>query len=363
MLADGDGPSIVLEGLAGKTASSAGIDCGNSGTTIRLLTGLLAGRPGEYVLSGDDSLRRRPMERVAEPLRRMGATVATTDGKPPVTVKGGALHGIDYQLPVASAQLKSAVLLAGAQARGATTVREPALSRDHTERMLAAFGVPVETGAVIRVEGAELSLPASFRVPGDASSAAFFLCAAAVIPGSDVTAEGMLLNPTRTGFLDVLRRMGADVEIEEQGRTPEPTGRVRVRYSPNLTGCEIDGREIPLLVDEVPILALTALGARGTTVFHEVGELRIKESDRLAAIRDQLGLLGGRVVVDGDKLIVEGPTRWKIPAGLDSYGDHRIAMTLRLALLMAGGDCVIDREESAGVSYPGFHEDLRGLWR
>ncbi|MBW2618944.1 MAG: 3-phosphoshikimate 1-carboxyvinyltransferase, partial [Deltaproteobacteria bacterium] len=353
---------VVIQGCGEEFADLAAIDCGNSGTTMRLLMGILAGRPGEYTLDGDESLRGRPMERVAEPLRLMGATIKCSSGKCPVKISGGSLRGIDYDLPVASAQLKSAVLLAGLQAEGRTTLKEPALSRDHTERLLELMGGQVSrSGRLWRVERSRLSLPASHLVPGDISSAAFFLCAAAIIPGSQVRAEGVLLNPTRTGFLKVLRRMGAKVELEVQDKRPEPVGRVRVAYSPHLTGCQITPAEIPLLVDEVPILSLVATQAQGVTVFQGVGELRLKESDRLAALASQLGLLGAKVTAEADRLVVEGPTPLKGAPRLDSFADHRLAMTLRLASLMAGTETEIEGEASTAVSYPGFHDDLKRL--
>jgi 3-phosphoshikimate 1-carboxyvinyltransferase len=366
----------------------AEIPCGNSGTTMRLLMGILAGVPGRFVLDGDSSLRRRPMERVAVPLRKMGAAIDCTDGGSPVTVQGGGLDGIDYELPVPSAQLKSAVLLAGLSAEGTTVVRETVPSRDHTERLLEYFGGRIfrayvhgrtsneggpwaiggpadrDTKRVAPVWGVErssLELPPEFRVPSDISSAAFFLCAAAIIPGSRVTAEGVLLNPTRIGFLKVLRRMGVPMKIVIERETPELTGSIEVSYSPELTGCEISAEEIPSLVDEVPILALVATQAEGVTVFRGAGELRLKESDRLAAIENQLGLMGARLEADHDRLTLEGPTRLKVPDRLDSYGDHRMAMTLRLAGLLDNAEPFIEGEESASVSYPEFRTTLEAL--
>jgi 3-phosphoshikimate 1-carboxyvinyltransferase len=382
------GQEVTISGAAGRVAKEAQIDCGNSGTTMRLLMGILAGIPGRFLLDGDSSLRRRPMERVAIPLRRMGATVDCTDGRCPLTVEGGGLKGIDYELPVPSAQLKSAVLLAGLQAEGTTVVRETTPSRDHTERLLEYCGGRIfrthareqfknEDGPraaskpadgerkgmspVWSVERSSLELPLEFRVPSDVSSAAFFLCAAAIIPGSRVRAEGVLLNPTRTGFLDVLRRMGARTEIFIEEESPELRGTIEIRYSPNLSGCEISGEEIPALVDEVPILALVATQARGRTVFLDAGELRLKESDRLAAVADQLSLMGARVEADSDCLTVEGPTSLKSPPQLDSYGDHRMAMTLRLAGLLDDAEPYIEGEESSAISYPEFQETLRAL--
>jgi 3-phosphoshikimate 1-carboxyvinyltransferase len=355
---------INIVGAGGRLLEGARIDCGNSGTTMRLLMGILAGRPGNFMLDGDGSLRRRPMERVALPLRSMGAAIETENENCPVRIQGGSLHGIEYELPVASAQLKSAVLLAGIQAQGITTVREPAPSRDHTERLLENWGARISgADGKFRVERSDLTLPESFRVPGDISSASFFLCAATIIDGSEVTAEGVLLNPTRAGFLEVLSRMGAQIEIETSGDTPEPWGRVTARFSADLTGCRIGAEEIPSLVDEVPILALVATQAHGTTVFEGAGELRIKETDRLAAVADQLGLMGANIAADGDRLIVRGPTALKAPQRLQSFGDHRMAMTLRLACILTNSEPMIEDEASTAISYPEFHETLNRMLR
>ncbi len=359
---ESQGEHLVLSGAGGRLKREANLDCGNSGTTLRLLMGLLAGSSGRFGLDGDQSLRKRPMERVATPLRQMGARIDTTEGRPPVRITGGGLAGIDYRLPVASAQLKSALLLAGLQAEGPTTVREPAPSRDHTERLLRMAGADIS-----RVDGgwqvrpSRLSLPERLWVPGDSSSAAFFLCAAAMWPGSDVTAESISLNPTRTGFLAVLGRMGAAVETKVDDEAPEPWGRVRVRYRGGLRACVVERREIPLLVDEVPILALTATQAEGVTVFQGVEELRVKESNRIAAVISQLGAMGATLREEGDDLLVSGPTRLQAPAALESFGDHRIAMILRLAVAMCGGDSQIHDEACAAISYPGFAQTLREL--
>lgn len=360
-LAEGD--DLRLTGLGGRLAPQARVDCGNSGTTMRLLMGILAGAGGDFLLDGDESLRKRPMERVAKPLRLMGARVDCPEGRPPVSLKGGGLKGIDYALPVASAQLKSAVLLAGVQAQGVTRVSEPSPSRDHTERLLTLCGARLDKEErAWRIEHSALTLPPELRVPGDASSAAFFLCAALITPDSQVSAEGMLLNPTRVGFLEVLRRMGANLEVEEQGWVPEETGRVLATYTPGLKACEVLPAEIPLLVDEVPILALVATQAQGTTIMRQVGELRVKETDRLAAIASQLGAMGAHISIKGDDLVIEGPTPLSDPGHeLDSFGDHRIAMTLRLAGLLCPSPPAIRDLACAAVSYPGFAQDLEML--
>jgi 3-phosphoshikimate 1-carboxyvinyltransferase len=355
---------LFIRGKRGRIRQEARIDCSNSGTTMRLLMGVLSGVSGEYTLDGDASLRRRPMERVAKPLREMGASIECTEGRAPVSLRGGALVGIEYKLPVPSAQLKSAILLAGIQAEGATIVVEAIRSRDHTERLLKLCGVRITAANEgWRVDRSTPVLPEFFSIPGDISSAAFFLCAGVIIPGSELVAEGVLLNETRTGFLDVLRRMGASLEVIQQGDRPEPWGSIRVRFSPTLSGCEIHAHEVPYLVDEVPVLALTATQAQGKTVFHDVGELRVKESDRLEAVATQLTAMGARILTQGDKLIVEGPTALEAPPELRSFGDHRIAMTLRLGCILAETNSKIDGEESTAISYPGFHETLKGLLR
>jgi 3-phosphoshikimate 1-carboxyvinyltransferase len=364
-LVERQGEDVVLHGLGRRlNPQSIDLDCGNSGTTMRLIMGLLAGLPGEYNLDGDGSLRKRPMERVATPLRQMGGQVETADGTPPVKITGGELSGISYTLPVASAQLKSAILLAGVQAGGSTTVVEPIKTRDHTEHMLRLCGAKLERSrGAWTVERADLTLPDNFWVPGDISSAAFFLCGAAMTAGGDVTAERILLNASRTGMLDVLSRMGARVEEEIQGDVPEAWGRVRVRYSPDLKGCEVTHAEIPLLVDEVPVLALLATQAEGDTVFRQVGELRVKESDRLNAIITQLNIMGADISIEGDDLLISGPTPLKAVAGLDSFGDHRIAMMLKIAGVVAGRETAVAQEECASISYPNFYQDLRALLR
>lgn len=355
------GEEVVLRGAAGELTGAA-VDCGNSGTTMRLLMGLLAGRPGSFTLDGDASLRRRPMARVADPLKRMGARVSTTEGRPPVTIEGAALSGQRHELAVASAQLKSALLLAGLQAAGETLVIEPHLSRDHTERLLAAMGADItQVDRGWRVRPSAINLPESLRVPGDISAAAFLLVGALITPGSQVTTLGVGLNPTRVGLISVLERMGAKLEVREEGQEPEPWGRVSAAYTPGLMAAEVLPGEIPLLVDEVPILALAATQARGVTVLRSINELRIKESDRIAAIITQLGAMGAKLWDHGEDLFIEGPTPLTPQGSYDSYGDHRIAMTLAVAGVLCGQTLEVAEAACAGVSYPDFYRDLEAL--
>ncbi len=352
----------VIEGGHGENRENAQIDAGNSGTTMRLLMGILAGRPGSFTLDGDDSLRRRPMERVAGPLRNMGAHIQTTGGTCPVRITGSPLRGIQYALPVPSAQLKSALLFAGLQAEGGTEIVEPAPSRDHTERLIRLLGGTLRReGRTWVVKASTLTFPSYFWVPGDASSAAFFVCAAAIVQGSHIVTEDVLLNPTRMGFVSVLQRMNAAVETEIRGDEPEPWGRISSRYSPRLTACRVTAAEVPLLVDEIPVLALVATQAEGASVFEGVGELRVKESDRLSAVVSQLGALGGNASMEGDNLIVQGPTRLKPARNLQSFGDHRIAMTLHLAGLVCGVRNEVQGDECMAISFPQFRSVLEAL--
>jgi 3-phosphoshikimate 1-carboxyvinyltransferase len=355
---------LLLEGTAEGTGPTERIWCGNSGTTMRLLMGILSSSLGTHILDGDPSLRRRPMERVARPLSLMGARIKTTNGGAPVTVEGGPLNGIEYRLPVASAQLKSALILAATRAHGPTTIWEPVPSRDHTERIMRLCG-----GRILRLPGglqiqsSQLTLPEEFDVPGDISSAAFLLCGAAILPGSDLVARNVGLNPLRTGFLDVLSRMGVDVLVEVHREEPEPQGDVRVKHHPHLEACEVRPNEVPGLIDEIPILALVASQAQGTSRFMGVGELRHKESDRVSSIVSQLGLLGANIRVEGEDLLVEGPTRLSHVPRVSSFGDHRIAMTLRIASLLCGQEIYIEEEGCTEISYPDFHSTLEGLLR
>jgi 3-phosphoshikimate 1-carboxyvinyltransferase len=354
-------PALEVEGEGrGALVEPRGnLDCGNSGTAMRLLAGSLAAAPFRSVLVGDESLSARPMERVAEPLREMGALITTTDGHAPIEISGGPLQGIVYRQAGPSAQVKGAILLAGLEAEGRTVVVEPAKTRDHTERTLAALGAPIE------VDGLTVSIgpyrPDGFegRVPGDPSSAAF-LVAAAALSGSELTVAGVCLNPTRLGFLNVMRRMGIDTEIRPiRDELGEPVGELRVAAGTMLGGTVIGPGEIPLVVDEVPVLAVLAAHARGETRFMDAGELRVKESDRLAGVVQGIRDLGGIAEAEGDDLVVAGGGL--VGGRAHAHGDHRLAMAFAVAALPASSPCEIDGIEAAAVSYPGFVSALGGL--
>lgn len=343
------------------------IDCGNSGTTVRLLMGVLAPWDITVELTGDDSLRRRPMRRIAAPLELMGARFAPEGAKTlPLSITGTRdLAAISYDSPVASAQLKTAILLAGIFASGTTNVHEPAPSRNHTELMLPGFGVDVEAApGEASVVGGQSLHACDVDVPGDPSSAAFMACAAALRPDSAIDIENVSLNEARIGFVRVLERMGADIALKPTGSAgEEPCGTISVSYVDHLRSCEVAGREISSLVDEIPVLALVAAHAEGTTVFHEVGELRVKETDRLAAILEGLSKLGVRAWAEGDDLHIEGKPGLVVPEGLvfDSLGDHRLAMTWSLVGFTGAHPVSIRDFEAVRVSYPGFRADIERL--
>lgn len=352
-------------GATGPIEPGSAIDCGNSGTTARLLSGVLAGYRISVRLEGDASLSRRPMLRVIEPLSRMGATFEAAEGHTlPLTVHGSdRLAAITYASPVASAQVKTAVLLAGLHASGVTRVTEPVLSRDHTERLLPAFGVRVE---VDDAPGASVHGPAALvandvAVPGDPSSAAFPLIAAVIVPGSRVEVTGVSLNPTRTGFVRVLERMGARLTVKRTHESgTEPVGDITASHTPVLQATTVTAGEVASLVDEVPILAVAAARAAGTTRFEGVGELRVKESDRLDAVAEGLRAFGVPVRTGPDWLEIDGPARLR-GADVDSLGDHRLAMAWTVAGLVSEGPSTVDRFEAVGVSYPGFGDDIATL--
>jgi len=364
-----DGQVITVEGvgLDGLQEPGSVLDCGNSGTTMRLMLGLLAGRNGRhFVLSGDASLRRRPMQRVGQPLALMGAEVRGRDGGnlAPLAVQGRKLHGAVVGTPVASAQVKSALLLAALTAEGKTSVIEPAPSRDHSERMLRAFGADLEVGGEmgrhITVRPGAPLRGQHVVVPGDISSAAFWLVAGALIPGADLTIENVGLNPTRTGVLEVLDQMGARVEVlNRRDVAGEPVGDLRVVHGP-LKPFHFGEEVMPRLVDEVPILSVAACFCDGESRITGAEELRVKETDRLAVMARQLKAMGADIEEHPDGLTIRGGRQLRGTA-LDSETDHRVAMSLAIAAMMAEGDSTLARSEAAAVSYPTFWDDLARL--
>lgn len=351
------------KGIEGLSEPASILDVGNSGTTTRLMLGILAGVPFHTSLIGDESIAKRPMSRVTVPLRSMGAKI---DGREhgqytPLSTRGGALKAIHYHSPVASAQVKSAILLAGLHAEGTTKVTEPFTSRDHTERMLRAFGVDVEVdGTTVSIEGGQSLRGTDVYVPGDISSAAFFLVAGAIVPNSRIVLKNVGLNPTRTGIIDVLQQMGARLTISnERIQNGEPIGDLTIETS-QLKGIEIGGDLIPRLIDEIPVIALLATQANGKTVIKDAEELKVKETNRIDTVATELSKLGASVTPTADGLIIEGKTALK-SGEVDSYGDHRIGMMLAVAAATATGEVTLMRSEAIHVSYPTFFEDLDKL--
>jgi 3-phosphoshikimate 1-carboxyvinyltransferase len=372
------GPGVVERGLridgvglrnAGIAKDATGkaqpldIDVGNAGTLLRLLPGWLAGQEtGAWRLDGDESIRRRPVDRIAEPLALMGARISCRDGRlTPVTIEAAPLHGISYELPVASAQVKSCLLFAGLLAEGETKIVEPLPTRDHSERMLAAAGAEIERGdSTVTVQPASRLEPGEIVVPADFSSAAFFVVAALLAPGSVIELTGVGLNPTRTGLLSILARMDAAIEVEPEGeRGGEPSGRLRVRAS-RLRGTEIGGGEIPLAIDELPLVALAACFADGETTIRDAAELRRKESDRIATVSGALTALGADVETSEDGMRIKG-TGGLRGGAIESHGDHRIAMLGAIAGLVSREGVEVAGMDAAAVSYPGFEADLAAL--
>jgi 3-phosphoshikimate 1-carboxyvinyltransferase len=360
---------LTIQGTGGNLLEPAGpLNVGNSGTTIRLVAGILAGQPKTIEITGDESLCSRPMGRIKDPLERMGAKLELTGekGSAPIKITGGKLKGIDYMLPVASAQVKSCILLAGLFAEGPTTVTEPVPTRDHTERMLRAFGIPVEVDRLqVRVQGSGEKGPQfkgiSFSVPGDFSSAAFWMMAVAGRKGCSVTIRNIGLNPRRTALLNVLKRMGATVEVKIIGAgETEPAGEVKVTGS-DLKGVEVGGVDIPNLIDELPLVAVVGALAEGQTVIKNAAELRVKESDRISTMAANLRLLGVEVEERDDGMVITGTTELKPSGPVRSYGDHRIAMAMAILGTYAKEKLVINNVSCVDTSYPSFWNDLRKL--
>lgn len=354
---------VVVEGvgLHGLTAPECELYTGNSGTTTRLLSGILAGQSFTSTMNGDATIQRRPMGRVMKPLREMGASIEGKDDNfCPLTMHPSELHGIEYRLPVASAQLKSAILLAGLYAEGQTTVIEPAPSRDHTERMFRALGVEIETnGNAITLNPPEDLHAVDIAVPSDISSAAYFLVAGAIVPGSELTIKNVGVNPTRTGIIDVLRDMGADITESNFREEAEPVCDLTVRYS-RLHGTEIGGAIIPCLIDELPVIAVAAAFAEGETVIRDAQELKVKESNRIASMVAELSKAGVDVEETDDGMIVRGGEK-PHGASFETYKDHRIAMSLAILGLAAEGASRIDEPEVVAISYPDFFGTIEKL--
>jgi 3-phosphoshikimate 1-carboxyvinyltransferase len=355
------GAAVIVDGrgVGGLQPASGTLDCGNSGSTMRMLSGIVAAHPFRSTLVGDRSLSKRPMRRVIAPLRSMGAAIEAAEGdRPPLAIHGSALIGVSFAPEVPSAQVKSAVLLAGLHAQGDTRVTEPAVTRDHTERALAAYGVTLgRDGPTLHLRGRQRLRPMALRVPGDLSSAAFFAVAAAALPGSDLTIEGVGLNPTRTSLLQILRRAGAEVDthVDEEWHG-EPVGRIRVRHR-TLSAVVIAPAEVPEVIDELPVLAALATFGGGITV-SGAQELRVKESDRIAALVGGLRAMGADAEERHDGFSVRA-SRQLSGATVHAHGDHRLAMAFAIAALGAADVTTIEGAEAVAVSYPSFFDDLR----
>lgn len=359
-------PSRILvhgKGLGGLTAPSAALDVGNSGTTLRLISGILAGQDFKVLLDGDASIRRRPMKRIMTPLSMMGAGIESLKGNgcAPLSIAGRPLHAIHYQSPVASAQVKSCVLLAGLYADGTTRVTEPALSRNHTELMLHFFGAQVlSEGTTASIQPSPTLEGRFIQVPGDISSAAYFIAAALLIPGSEVLIRNVGVNPTRDGILRVCQAMGADItRLNERSDSGEPTADLLVRHS-SLRGTVIEGDLIPTLIDELPIIAVMAALAKGTSVIRDAAELKVKESDRIQVMTENLIRMGARVEATEDGMIIHGGSSLQ-GAIIDSHQDHRVAMSFAVAALAAEGETEIRDADCVSISYPEFYQDMASL--
>ncbi len=360
------GTEVVVYGVGmhGLRQPEHALAMNNSGTTTRLMMGLLAGQSFATTLVGDDSLSKRPMRRVADPLAKMGAAITTTAGHLPVTVHGRQLTGADVQLEVASAQVKSALIFAGLQAKGPTTVRELLPTRDHTENMLQAFGADLQVSPdklTITVKPAEKLVAQEVQVPGDMSSAAFFMVGATLLPGSDVTLKNVGLNPTRRGLLDVLIAMGGNVEVDARTSAGEAVGDIRVRFA-ELHTIELGAAQIPAIIDELPLVALLAAKADGISRITGAEELRVKETDRIACVAEELGKLGVKIDELPDGFVIDGRVPWQTRSTkLGSHGDHRIGMMLGLAALLVDQPLTLTDADAVGVSYPQFFADLQTL--
>ncbi len=358
-----EGKRTIIQGIgdSGLKSPQGVLDCGNSGTTMRVMMGVLAGSSLTATLVGDASLMKRPMKRVAHPLRLMGASLSlTSDDYAPLTIMGRKIHGIEYELKIASAQIKSAIMLAAISGEGRTILRGEIGSRDHTERLLPHFGCEVNvTPQKIEIEGGQKLTGNVLKVPGDPSTAAFWIGAASMIQGAEIEMENISLNPTRIGFIYALQKMGADIETEVTTLSPEPIGKIRVRFK-KLTGVVITKDEVPGLIDEIPLIAVLATQCEGVTEVRGAEELRVKESDRIEAVALNLRSMGAKIEVFHDGFRIQGPQKL-IGADIKSFHDHRIAMVFSIAGLVAEGETTIHDAECVAVSYPKFYDTLKEL--
>ena len=350
-----EGTTVVVNSCGILQSSNSPLDCGNSGTTMRLMAGVLAGQKFNSTLIGDDSLSKRPMKRVIAPLEQMGGEIKSKDFKAPLEIFGKNLNAISYNSPIASAQVKSCILLAGLNAEGITRVTEPYTSRNHTEIMLKAMGANLSVeGTTVSIEKSELR-PIDIEIPGDISSAAYFICAGLIVPNAEIILKNVGLNPTRTGIIDVVKSMGGNIEILSERETcGEKVGDILVKYSPELKSCKISGEIIPRLIDEIPVIAVLATQAEGQTVIADAQDLRNKESDRITAVVTELKKLGAKIEETPDGMIITGKTSLKGKCEIETYHDHRLAMSLYVAGLITNKEIKINSFEWVNISFPEF---------
>ena len=359
---EAEGTTIVVNSSGVLQSSNSPLDCGNSGTTMRLMAGVLAGQKFNSTLIGDDSLSKRPMKRVIAPLEQMGGDIQSNNFKAPLIISGKELKAINYNSPIASAQVKSCILLAGLSANGITTVTEPYTSRNHTEIMLKAMGANLSVEkTTVSIEKSELE-PIDIEIPGDISSAAYFICAGLIVPNSEIILKNVGLNPTRTGIIDVVKSMGGNIELlSERITCGERGGDILVKYSPNLKACKISGEIIPRLIDEIPVIAVLATQADGQTVISDAQDLRNKESDRISAVVTELRKLGAEIEETPDGMIISGKTSLKGECEVETYHDHRLAMSLFVAGLITQKEIKINGFEWVNISFPEFEKMFASL--
>lgn len=357
-----EGTTVVVNSSGVLQSSNSPLDCGNSGTTMRLMAGVLAGQKFNSTLIGDDSLSKRPMKRVIAPLEQMGGDIQSNNFKAPLIISGKELNAINYNSPIASAQVKSCILLAGLNANGITTVTEPYTSRNHTEIMLKSMGANLSVEkTTVSIEKSELE-PIDIEIPGDISSAAYFICAGLIVPNSEIILKNVGLNPTRTGIIDVVKSMGGKIELlSERITCGERVGDILVKYSPNLKACKISGEIIPRLIDEIPVIAVLATQADGQTVISDAQDLRNKESDRISAVVTELRKLGAEIEETPDGMIISGKTSLKGECEVETYHDHRLAMSLFVAGLITQKEIKINGFEWVNISFPEFEKMFASL--